>query len=316
MKKDFKTYVEEFTSCKKDTQRLTEVFQDIYDLKESVTANPKFKKRLEKRLHALMHIQSMKYQVQERRFYLFAGTFASFLFFGIFLYYMSTNVFVKPFFWKSQTIQTPYILDDSSSQGDISDTPLEEIETSTSSTPAPFYDESQWDNSDILPIRSHTDVIDAESDEGSNKDEQGDVFSSDEATNFTEEPEDNFSQDTQENIFPATIQENEQANEEDFSQQRVSNEVLPKALRSDGAASFSADNDFAEETSSFQDSPIQTSQTFKEYCIDVSWIYVNYWIAPECHKKWFVCEEDEYIQTWMCFSDLEIQEFIDEYSDE
>jgi len=322
--------VREFVSDSKKQKELSQAFQAMKDIQSNIQPDPDFRKHLGMRLESLAEVKAMSHQITTRRFQLFTWVFASFLFLGVFLYYLSATFFYDFISGSNKTIGAPR----------IQETPIispEIQEGIQKSVTAPLYDENQWDNSQF---QKTSDAVD---------DELQDTISIQEAAAkgvlieewIKEEPAiERTSLEDDDSVEDATPE-----NENSVEEWAVLNFSLPISDEA-SIVPWDADIEVTDENISQPSSPIESRSIpptfsdqlwedtppiaperldFKSYCKSIKGIYVV--IAPlkECHRDQQVCSQRDYTESGVCFwesvdswwgdTEVDLQDLIDQYEE-
>lgn len=307
-RKNIQNLIQEFhPDNTKKKEELEDIFWCISSLKDEISLSSQFKVRLEKRLESLSEVQSLWNTIQKRKWQLFFWTFASFLFIGVFLYYISDIFFYNPLSWQNTHItisswisETPSEVRELPKEGNDSKM-LQDIQE------LQFWEETFWQSTQSQEIvqSESQEIVQQNSNkisiwDVSEEESFNDIPSSQDISLQTEDIE-NFEpeQEKQQKIFDTSSQETsfdswEQKNTEVGNQSDmfpVSGMMLSSPFMWEEAWDMLYQMDEGQ----------KENIDFKPYCIDIWGVFLNYGLIPECHKDDTFCTEDVFLKQWYCF---------------
>lgn len=293
MKERIEHLSKEFSQNSTETQKLTKVFEEFSAVQDTLQPDEKFRKNLKQRLWNLQEIQEVSTHIQQRQYHLFAWVFASFLFIGGFLFFMSDTLFQTPILEQEQTIETPMIgedISDTSAPLYPEDTVFDDSESTTQENTFQQESLSQDTNEtsenieEIPAITEQTDNVIQES--SKQKSVSSDTLATEKKTSPSVEtlsPETSPAQDSSVTNFSTRWVE-------DFSDDTP----VPPAVSMMMESSVSPEQ--------------QDTSDFQNYCSEVWGIYDSLKAEPSCRTSGQLCYESEYTQTGFCFTQQDVTE--------
>ncbi len=329
MKKKIQEHIREFGKTSKgETQKLEKVFEWLESAKKAVQPRDSFKKHLAKRLKTLAEMKGVSRHIQKRQYHLFAGVFASFLFVGVFLIFMSESLFKDPISWKNLELQGAKVFEEThknlESKANTEVVPStkklskEDVLFWPSSVTTQSEDSSSTESDTLtLPTTSSQKQESAGEDSSLKTEEENNTL--DTESKILEQQE--FAWDISEEGNSLSLQENgdlpqekpwdnnesDSIEEESIEDMDESGEWLsfPEASSVNALQDTSFDTpmrSMEDESSSWEDSD------FQKYCQELGWIYHSTPTGNSCKKEEILCYEREFIEKWLCFWGKEIPE--------
>ena len=286
-------FIQEFGEKTQDSEKLSEVFESLIGIKDSLQPNASFKKSLWKRLTWIIEIKNINSHIEKRQFHLFAWVFASFFFVGVFLYFLSESLFQNPISWKTLELQTEKIAE----QGTI------EVENITTEVPAPIYKEEDFDNSKF--IKPQKKIVQKEKKETQELREDTQPI---DTLNWEESTEEDVSDNL--NIETQAFQETDSFEELSIVENDDVSEVQTEAFWWEGSSD-----------STQQENSLKENISFENYCSEAWGIFKVSEISTTCTKWSQTCSLSEYETTKICFlednveadSQIFLEELIEEF---